>query len=88
VSDRSSRLRLEWMSWGACLHADPELFFPAVTGLTGAGQAREAKEVCAPCPVRAACLAYALATRQRHGVWGGATGEERRAMAVPGNARG
>jgi Transcription factor WhiB len=47
------------MSRGACLHADPELFFPAATGVTGAGQAQGAKEVWA---VRAACLAYALAT--------------------------
>lgn len=80
MSDHSRRRRTPWMSWGACLHADPELFFPAATGVTGAGQAREAKEVCASCQVRAACLAYALATRQEHGIWGGATEKERRAM--------
>jgi WhiB family transcriptional regulator, redox-sensing transcriptional regulator len=67
-----------WMSRGtACRHADPELFFPTATA---AGQAQEAKAVCARCPVRTACLAYALATRQPYGVWGGATEKERRAM--------
>jgi hypothetical protein len=29
--------------------------------------------VCERCPVRAACLAFAVATRQEHGVWGGRT---------------
>lgn len=30
-----------------------------------------AKRICANCPAQAECLAFALATRQRHGVWGG-----------------
>lgn len=73
--------RTRWMSQEvACRHADPELFFPATTGITAAGLAEEAKAVCACCPVRAACLAYALATRQPYGVWGGATEKERRAI--------
>lgn len=37
---------------------------------------REAKEVCATCPVKAACLA--AATDDDHGIWGGLTREERR----------
>jgi len=39
VSDHASAGRTARMSRGACLHADPELFFPAATGVTGAGQA-------------------------------------------------
>jgi WhiB family redox-sensing transcriptional regulator len=31
----------------------------------------EAKARCAGCPVKAECLAYAVATNQVHGVWGG-----------------
>jgi WhiB family transcriptional regulator, redox-sensing transcriptional regulator len=70
---------LNWMARGACRQADPELFFPAssVTGLA-AHQAELARAVCAPCAVRAACLAYATETRPE-GIWGGTTQAERRA---------
>jgi WhiB family redox-sensing transcriptional regulator len=37
-----------------------------------------AKEICDECDVRVACLEYALAMRERDGVWGGATERERR----------
>ncbi len=68
--------RTRWMSRAACRGIpDAGLFFPAA-----AGQAKDAKAVCARCPVRAACLSYALATRQ-FGVWGGATENERLAMS-------
>jgi WhiB family redox-sensing transcriptional regulator len=40
--------------------------------------AEEAKAVCASCTVRQACLEYALAAREREGVWGGLTERERR----------
>ena len=39
-----------------------------------------AKAVCAMCHVRTACLEYALASRERDGVWGGATEKERRRL--------
>ncbi len=78
----SSAGRRGWASRAACRGTpNPGLFFPAATGITAAGQAREAKAVCADCPVLTACLAYALATRQEYGVWGGTTERERRAMA-------
>lgn len=32
-----------------------------------------AAEACTPCPVKAACLAYATAAGERHGTWGGRT---------------
>jgi WhiB family redox-sensing transcriptional regulator len=38
---------------------------------------REARAVCAPCPVRAECLEYALSTNEPYGVWGGYTRDER-----------
>ena len=72
--------RTSWMSRSACSRADPELFFPSGTDAAGPGQARKAKAVCAHCPVRAQCLAFALATSQKHGVWGGTTEDERRTM--------
>ena len=64
-----------WMANGLCAEVDPELFYPEA----GAPN-RDAKAVCAGCEVRAECLAYALAHRERHGVWGGTTERERRRL--------
>lgn len=62
----------EWMRHGLCAQTDPEVFFP------GKGTPnREAKQVCAECPVRAACLEYALEKRLDYGVWGGMSAKER-----------
>ena len=36
--------------------------------------------MCAGCLVRQPCLDYAIANRISHGVWGGLTGRERRAL--------
>jgi WhiB family transcriptional regulator, redox-sensing transcriptional regulator len=41
----------------------------------------EAKAICAGCPRRDDCLAEAMRNRERHGVWGGTTPEERRELA-------
>jgi WhiB family redox-sensing transcriptional regulator len=37
-----------------------------------------AKRVCAGCPVRRACLDYAITNRIELGIWGGMTEKERR----------
>lgn len=60
-----------WMADALCAQVDAELFFPEVGGST-----REAKAICAKCPVRARCLAYALEHRER-GVWGGTSDGDR-----------
>jgi WhiB family redox-sensing transcriptional regulator len=39
-----------------------------------------ARRVCAACPVRQACLYYAITNRIVHGIWGGLTERERRAL--------
>ena len=44
-----------------------------------------AQEVCASCPVRLACLAYALRSRPAAGVWAGFTAEEITALAAAAN---
>ena len=36
-------------------------------------EADEAKAICDQCAVREACLEFALANREREGIWGGAT---------------
>lgn len=71
---------MTWHRQAACLSADPELFFP--NGSTGdhARQAAVAKRLCMSCPVRVACLEFALESRQDFGVWGGLTEEERRSL--------
>jgi WhiB family transcriptional regulator, redox-sensing transcriptional regulator len=69
-----------WRARAACRDEDPELFFPI--GSTGPvlAQIAEAKEVCARCPVREACLDFALSTGQAYGIWGGLTEDERRSL--------
>jgi WhiB family redox-sensing transcriptional regulator len=64
----------------ACRDADPELFFPTSRGADLRAEVREAKAVCARCPVRAACAAWALEHRE-HGVWGGLDEGDREAVS-------
>ncbi|MEU8513778.1 WhiB family transcriptional regulator [Kitasatospora sp. NPDC048722] len=64
----------DWAKRGICRTADPDELF-----VDGAAQNR-AKAVCSGCPVRTECLAYALDERIEHGVWGGMTDRERRAL--------
>ena len=70
------------LAGAACKGADPDLFFGPHAEFVTARQEREekAKAICAGCPVRDSCLAYALDTGQAFGVWGGANEDERRAM--------
>ncbi len=79
--------RSDWRALGACRHEDPELFFPIIASGPGLVQTDRAKSVCARCPVRAECLQFAVQTVQDHGVWGGTSEEERRALRRPSRAR-
>lgn len=36
-----------------------------------------AKMMCSRCPVRVECLEYAVSNKENHGVWGGASEDER-----------
>jgi WhiB family redox-sensing transcriptional regulator len=69
--------RSHWRSAAACQSCDPDLFFPLSSSGPAVEQIARAKEICAGCPVRRECLAFALRTRQAHGVWGGLTEQER-----------
>jgi hypothetical protein len=64
---------------GACISADPSLFFPE--GYDHRVQARLAKEYCAECPIVMVCLEYAI-RNEMMGIWGGTTMRER---AIIGN---
>lgn len=71
--DVNSQMNLSWRQRAACRGVDPDIFYPVSDEEAG-----PAKTICAQCPVREACLEYALANRERDGVWGGATERERR----------
>ena len=68
-------MNLSWRQRAACRGVDPDIFYPASDE-----ESDEAKGICGICPVREACLEYALANRERDGVWGGATERERRRL--------
>jgi WhiB family redox-sensing transcriptional regulator len=74
----AARKAEHWRTRAACRGEDPDLFFPI--GVTGPAipQIAAAKAVCAGCPVREACGAFALTTNQEYGIWGGLDEEERR----------
>ena len=71
-------METDWRDRAACRVVNPELFFPVSEVGPGAVQVRQAKSVCARCPVQAECLEYAVEAGLAHGVFGGATPHERR----------
>ena len=62
-----------WNDQAACRGLDPEIFYPV-----SEEDAEQAKHVCGQCAVQRDCLEHALGSRERDGVWGGATEKERR----------
>jgi WhiB family redox-sensing transcriptional regulator len=70
-----ARFAARWRELATCRGTDLEVFFP------GRGESAEpARQVCAACPVRQPCLDYAITNRIVHGIWGGLTERERRAL--------
>ena len=70
-----ARFAARWRELAACRGTDLNLFFP------GRGESAEpARRVCASCPVRQPCLDYALSHGIVHGIWGGLTERDRRAL--------
>lgn len=70
----------DWRRHAECRTADPEAFFPAAeVGPAYDEQVTAAKAICGGCPVRTACLEFAL-TALAHGIAGGLTADERRAL--------
>jgi WhiB family redox-sensing transcriptional regulator len=64
-----------WRQHASCRGLDPEIFYPVTDE-----EAEVAKTVCTMCPVRQPCLEHALTSREKDGIWGGATERERRRM--------
>jgi WhiB family transcriptional regulator, redox-sensing transcriptional regulator len=66
-----------WRYRAACRGTDLQVFFP------GRGESAEpARQICAACPVRQACLDYALSHGVTHGIWGGLAERDRRPLRV------
>lgn len=63
-----------WMIFAVCRGMDAEVFYVDRGGHIGAA----AKAICASCPVQKACLDYANANHETHGVWGGMGPKDRR----------
>lgn len=66
----------EWMSRATCAGMGTRPFFHG----RGGDRGDAAKAVCAGCPVREECLAFALADPLILGIWGGTGAAERAKM--------
>jgi WhiB family redox-sensing transcriptional regulator len=64
-----------WMGEAACRGMDPDVFFPP-----RGGTVEPARQVCAGCPVSDDCLSFALEHREKHGIWGGLSENERKRL--------
>ncbi|MFO7701053.1 MAG: WhiB family transcriptional regulator [Acidimicrobiia bacterium] len=78
LSDLMWEPDVNWRGEAACSGVNSDIFFPASEEDPEA--TAQAKSICAECPVREACLQYALATNQSAGVWGGLDAAERRRL--------
>jgi len=70
----------DWRDDAACRDTEPELFFPDGDIRSVRDQVKMAKLICRGCSVSTACLSWALASGQEHGIWGGLTEDERRRL--------
>jgi WhiB family redox-sensing transcriptional regulator len=59
-----------------CRDVDPELFFPVGETYSDAG-----RKVCRRCPVKVACVKWAIRTGERYGIYGGMDPKERAKIA-------
>jgi WhiB family redox-sensing transcriptional regulator len=72
-----------WQMKAACRGPQAAVFFPP-THFERKDEKEEretrAKDICATCSVRKACLDYALRIREPHGIWGGLNEVERKQL--------
>lgn len=66
-----------WRAEAACRGMDVTLWFP---DKSGAANAKEARAICASCPVRDHCLDEAVADHELVGIWGNTSTSERQQM--------
>lgn len=74
------------LSAGACTVGDPESFFPPGSSYIYLREIEAAKAVCRSCVVLDDCREWAIASEEaEHGIWGGLSEDERRALRRRGN---
>lgn len=71
----------DWADRAACRDSDLATFFPPVGNRS---TYLMAVAICQDCPVRLACLDYAVSNRIQFGVWGGMNEARRRKVAGKG----
>lgn len=72
-----------WHIRAACRGPHNSIFFPPSRLERRPDKRRReqrAKEICAQCVVLRECRDYAMDIREQHGIWGGLTEKERRAL--------
>jgi WhiB family redox-sensing transcriptional regulator len=72
----------DWQVRAACRGIDTSVFFHPDNerGPSRMRREKQAKAVCASCPVISECRRWALAAREPYGVWGGLSVDEREAL--------
>jgi len=65
----------KWKFKGACRGYNADAWFPKRGAST-----RAAKSICRQCDVQVECLEYAVNMGEKHGIWGGLSERERRAI--------
>jgi WhiB family redox-sensing transcriptional regulator len=76
---RSTSQEQGWETRAACQNTGGASFYPTPheTSPQRAQREKDAKRICADCPVRVECLDYAINTQQPLGIWGGLYEAER-----------
>lgn len=83
----ATRLPGHWAEQAACIGKPIHWWFPDSddqAGTVSPSHYSAARRICGRCPVSAQCLEHAVTTPEPHGMWGGSTPRERRAMRVAG----
>jgi WhiB family redox-sensing transcriptional regulator len=79
----------DWREAARCRTADPDLFFHPEGERAKARyvRLRRARQVCTQCPVMRECAAFAVASREGFGIWGGMSEDERVTVIVAAGER-
>jgi WhiB family redox-sensing transcriptional regulator len=88
VSVSAQRVEDDWQVRAACRGPQSVVFFPPSHFERKSEKLKreeQAKAICATCAVREPCLGYALRIREPHGIWGGLSEAERRALGAQHN---
>ena len=66
----------DWYEAAVCAEIGGDFWYPEKGGDCG----KDAKKICATCPVASQCLEWALDNGERFGVWGGMSEKDRRKL--------